>query len=205
MKKTIINSVYLGPIYLWRTLINTGVLVVECRENYQKKSYRNKCEIVCSYGVEALSVPLKKGKHAGQNIQSVQISYDENWMTDHLKKIKSAYLKSPYFIFYYDELSEIILSEKTHLYDLNMDLLKWTLQKIDLEIHLEETTDYHKNYPSCTDLRNLKYGSNVEIDDRIIYPQVFENKIGFKPNMSILDLLMNQGPESINYLKELNA
>ena len=125
-------------------------------------------------------------------------------MTDHLKKIKAAYLKSPYFIFYYDELAEIILSEKIHLYDLNMDLLKWTLQKIGLEIDIEETTDYLKSYPNDSDLRNLKFGSDLEIDKRILYPQVFETKIGFKPNMSILDLLMNQGPESINYLKELN-
>jgi len=205
-KYNIINSLYLGPLEIWKHLSRGDVIFLECHENYQKKSFRNKCEIVCSAGVELLSIPLKKGKHGGIPITEVEVAYHEPWIAQHDKKIKDAYIKSPYYDFYIHDLREIWNQEFTFLYDLNEAILKWTLHTLQLDIPIIKTEAYHKTLDDT--YRDLRPMSQLQKNDNShsypTYPQVYEYKIGFKPNLSILDLIMNQGPESIVYLKQLS-
>jgi len=129
-------------------------------------------------------------------------------MKDHLKKIKEAYVRSPYFDFYYDQIACIIQSERSYLYDLNLELIKWVINTLEIEVELKETDEYIRTYDGFTDLRSMKYSSTRDYDLSGLshtYPQVFEYKNGFIPNLSILDLIMNQGPESIKYLKEMDS
>lgn len=204
-KQVIVNNLYLGPIEIWSHLLNSNEIILECQEHYQKKSFRNKCEILCSSGVELLSIPLKKGKHRGVNIKEVAIAYEDPWTSYHLKKIKDAYIKAPYYEHYIAELASIFEKNHSYLYDLNFALLEWSLSILKLDILISETNTYEKNpSDSILDLRSL---SNIKMKGSILsrhhYPQVYEYKMGFKANLSILDLIMNQGPESSIYLKQL--
>jgi hypothetical protein len=150
-----------------------------------------------------LSIPLKKGKNNGMNIKSVKISYDEDWNVQHLKKIRDGYMRSPYYNFYIDELEAILLSSNDYLFDLNQNLFYWIMEKLDANLEITETKKYTHEVEDMTDLRAHKVGS-LKMSYKNSYPQVFEHKYGFIPDMSVLDLLMNQGPESLKYLKEMD-
>ncbi len=204
--KILINSLYLGPVELWKHLCLSPCIYVESKENYQKKSYRNKCEILCSSGVELLSIPLKKGKHGGIPITEVEISYVDLWIEQHDKKISDAYIKAPYFDFYIHGLRDIWKKKFKHLFDLNDAVLKWTLEALCLDIPVVRTTTFQKiaEDDEITDLRPMsKLGKRSNPLSNHTYPQVYEYKFGFKPNLSILDLIMNQGPEAVVYLKQM--
>ena len=204
-KSFLINNLYLGPLELWKHLFKKDEIILECHENYQKKSYRNKCDILCSSGVEVLSIPLKKGKHGGVNIKEVEISYDTDWQRLHVKKIKDAYIKAPYYDYYIPSLEGLIMGSDTFLFDFNYKLFLWTLDSLNLTKTITQSQDFYLSVPSSIiDGRPLsKLNQNPIATTYPIYPQVYEYKFGFKPNLSIVDLLMNQGPEAIVYLKQL--
>ena len=177
-------------------------LCIEKHEHYQKRSFRNRYSILTANGPVTLSIPLKKGKNAGTNITDVQISYDENWVEKHVHAIRSAYGKSPYFEFYFDDLEKILKKKHPSLFLLNMDTLYYVLKKLKLQIAVEYTDSYQKDYPDMMDLRNINWNL---YQTQIKYMQVWEEKFNFTPNLSILDLLFCTGPESVSVLTKMNA
>ncbi len=201
----IIPIFYFGSIDIWVHILKARSVRIEANENYQKKSQRNKSTILCSSGPQLLSIPLQKGKHQKRKIKEVKISYDENWPKLHLKKVEDAYGQAPYYSFYIEELSNILSSDEPLLYNLNFRLINWLAEKMDLDLSLIETFEYKKDYPTLKDLRT-KYSLSDKMTTILEtpYPQVFESDFGFMSNLSIIDLLMNQGPESKVYLKEIN-
>jgi len=201
-EKSILKTEYLPPISTFWAAANSEYLILEVCENYQKKSTRNRSKILAANGIEVLSVPLQKGKNSRMPIDKVQISYEEIWYGKHLHSFKSAYGNSPYFDYYFDPIKDIIKAKYESLLDLNKALLNFFLAALNLEAEIIESQDFIKDYPeSACDLRNIKF------NDPVIngytpkkYNQVFEEKHGFVAGMSILDLLMCKGPESILYL-----
>jgi len=196
------ESQIFGPINLFSQYIAKEKLCIEKHEHYQKRSFRNRYSILTANGPVTLSIPLKKGKNAGTNITDVQISYDENWVEKHVHAIRSAYGKSPYFEFYYDDIEMILKKKHSSLFLLNMDTLYYVLKKLKLPIAVEYTDSYQKDYPDMTDLRNLNWNL---YQTQIKYTQVWEEKFNFTPNLSILDLLFCTGPESVSVLTKMNA
>lgn len=196
------ESQIFGPINLFSQYIGKEKLCIEKHEHYQKRSYRNRYSILTANGPVTLSIPLKKGKNAGTNITDVQISYDENWVEKHVHAIRSAYGKSPYFEFYFDDIEKILKKKHTSLFLLNMDSLYYVLKKLKLQIAVEYTDSYQKDYPDMTDLRNINWNL---YQTQIKYMQVWEEKFNFTPNLSILDLLFCSGPESVYVLTKMNA
>ena len=198
----IIKTEYLPPISTFWGIMNSDQVLLEVCETYQKKSTRNRTKILGVNTVEMLSIPLKKGKRRNRPIQEVQIAYDDNWSSKHLHSIRSAYGNSPYFDFYYDDLKDILTSKTDYLLDLNNKLLQFLIDAIGLDVNIESTSTFIKEYPGThLDLRNLPF-ENPEIPNYEAKPynQVFEEKHGFVENLSILDLLMCKGPESILYI-----
>jgi len=177
------------------------VVFIEACEHYQKKSYRNKCLLLGPNGIHSISVPLRKGKHNSTLITDVRISYDDMWSKQFLKICQSNYRKSPYYDFIIDELIEIFNQKHKFLFDLNMAFLHWTFEFLQFDSEIKLTMDYKKQLDAnTTDLReHFKPNKRLENQHRS-YPQVFEDKHGFVPNLSILDLLFCCGRESINYL-----
>ncbi len=146
-----------------------------------------------------LSVPLLKGKNQQQPIHDVRIAYHTPWHAQHWHAIQTAYGSAPYFIHYSDELRKIFYSRFEKIYDMNMTILKWLLVKTHAPSQLIETTEYSKtNNEDVIDKRNTVLPMMEFHSPK--YNQVFMDRAGFISNLSVLDLLMNVGPEAYGYL-----
>lgn len=201
-KSVILKSEYLPPISTYWALLHSENAYLEVNENYQKKSTRNRAQILGVNGVETLSVPLDKGKNSKMPIEAVTISDENNWRGKHLHSIKSAYGNAPYFDYYFDTLKGIIKSKHINLLSLNQELFDFFVTSLDIDINLHRTEEYVHSYnENYCDLRKLKFNeTKLNGYSPKVYNQVFEEKHGFIPGLSILDLLMCKGPESILYI-----
>lgn len=178
--------------------LKDGGFEIEACETYQKRSFRNRYRLANANGVFELTIPLQKGKNNKLHIRDVAISYDDDWKSYHLKSIKSAYGNAPFFAYYFEILKEEYGSEPKFLFDLNTLLLNRVISALEIPIDIHFTGSYTKE-PRSSDYRNQGLNTRPEI---LVskYPQVFEHKHGFVGQLSILDMMMNVGPESINYL-----
>jgi len=203
--KTIIESQYLPPISYFAVLLKQPSIFIEQYENYQKGSYRNRCHIATANGILRLSIPLEKGKNNQTPIKEVKIYNADNWQIQHWRAIKSAYGKSPYFEFYADELCLFFEKKYDFLLDWNTDLLRFMTENIGLPVDIQLTDNYYKNDNSIMDYRNVisPKKENLNLFQDLHYGQVFEDKHGFIPNLSILDLLFCKGPEAIFVIDNL--
>ena len=198
--QSVIEIQFLPPIPAIALIFNSDKVLFENEENYQKRTYRNRCKILSANGPEIISIPLQKGKNEQQNIKDVIISYDQAWEKKLITKIKSAYGKSPYYEHYSDSLFQVLSKRYGYLIDLNFACLSWTMNCLQSENEVLLTKVYEKTYPNETcDLRNVfsplkKDGKFCNLE--YAYPQVFEHKFNFIPDLSILDMLFNCGPES---------
>ena len=198
----ILKTEYFPPISTFWAAVSSKVVLLEICENYQKKSTRNRSKILGVNGVEILSVPLKKGKNSKMPISNVEISYQDNWQNKHLHSIKSAYGNAPYFDFYFEPIEEILKNKFEFLIDLNRSLFNFFNESMNLDLKIIQTEIYKQSYSDKDlDLRSLSF-NNVKIPDYKAkkYNQVFEEKHDFIEGISILDLLMCKGPESILYI-----
>jgi len=194
----LIETQYFPCIRFWAKALEIGSVKLEKYENYQKRSYRNKCIILAANGRIDLTVPLKSGKNNKMPILDVEISYDENWQKVHLQTIISAYKSSPYFEFYIDELQPFFETKYSSLYEMNMDIINWFSAMLGIEI--TETLSYERE--AQVDFRQKYLPKNRKID-LSSYVQVFSEKFAFESDLSILDLLFCKGPEMKSYLSRL--
>ncbi|MCK4661418.1 MAG: WbqC family protein [Bacteroidales bacterium] len=205
---TILSIAYLPPIQYFTKLLEYSVCHIEKYENYIKQTYRNRCMIYSANGIQTLSVPVAKGKLHKTLIKDVQISYDTNWQKNHLKSIESAYRSSPYYEFYIDEISPLYYSKHTFLFDFNLLIINIFLKLLEISTEIKFTTNYislHKK--NIKDFRlSIHPKNSFSLSDNEFkqteYHQVFTDKFGFKTNLSIIDLLFNEGPNSLNILKQ---
>ena len=198
--------------------LSPSVVYIEACENYQKQSYRNRCRFYAADGVQALSFPIihEGGTHK-LPISEIRVDYSTPWLQQHERAIISAYRTSAYFEYYQDELFAILESRPERLLDLNMALLRFFIEKIGLAVDLRMTEEFSKegivNMPDgtllvCEDLREVIHPkrSNCILSALGLekpYFQVFASKYGFCHDLSVMDLLFNEGPDSIVYLKRL--
>ena len=191
--------------------LSPSVVYIEGCENYQKQSYRNRCRFYAAGGVEDLTFPII---HAGGThklpIADIKVDYSTPWLQQHQRAIVSAYRTSAYFEYYQDELFEIMNRKPEKLFDLNMDLIRFFVDKTGLKVDIRVTEDYCREPdPKCyIDLREKIHPKRPDtiLQDLGLkkpYFQVFAGKYGFKSDLSIMDLLFNEGPDSILYLKNL--
>lgn len=204
----LIESQILPPISVYQTAISEGGLLIEACENYQKKSMRNKFYMAAPSGRVSFSVPLKKGKSNQTPITSVSISYDDSWIMQLSSALKTNYGSSAYFDYYYDELISIFENRYQYLFDLNMALLLWTVDKMDLDLTIRKTKNYVKQgtLTDHLDQRNksLSFYNNSSSNNGEAYDQVYADQYGFLRNLSIVDLIFNRGPESKWILSSTN-
>lgn len=198
-----------------------SVVYVEACENFQKQSYRNRCRFYAADGVQDLSVPLVHEGGRKIPIDKVRIDYSKPWLLQHKRAIVSAYRTSAYFEYYQDEIFAVLDSGHETLLELNMALLQLFIRNLGLAVDLRVTEEYSPNcqfrpevavpdhsLPGpvlCKDLREAihpKHPDTILSDLGIEKPyfQVFSRKYGFKSNLSAMDLLFNEGPDSILFL-----
>lgn len=183
-----------GPVELY-ALYNKLDYYIEQHENFQKRSIRNRTLILSANGPLILSIPLNKGK-TRQNIRDVGISYAENWIKDYLEGIRSAYASAPYFDYYMDTIKMIILNRPETLFKLFLDCHRYLIDILSIK-DLCFTQKFKHIYQNDLDIRTMDLKNIVQIPE---YPQVFIDRYDFVPGMSILDLLFNLGPESVQVL-----
>lgn len=188
-----------------------STLILEACENYQKQSWRNRCAILSSNGPLNLSFPIihSEGSHNNIPIAEVLVDYSTDWVTRHERAIESAYGISAFFEYYRDEFFGLLESRPARLFDLNTSLLSFFLKKTGIEADIKLTESYGSvPDPDTVDLRDVINPKRPnDILERLglgkPYFQVFSRKYGFVPSLSIMDLLFNEGPDSISYLKIL--
>ena len=192
-----------GPMEL-----SPSVVYIEACENYQKQSYRNRCRFYAADGVQALSFPvIHEGGTYKHPVKDIKIDYSTPWLLQHKRAIVSAYRTSAYFEYYQDELFAILDSCPEKLLDLNMALLSFFIDKIGLKVDLRLTEEYSKDvhFDDLRDVIHPKRQNSILKDMGLEKPyfQVFAPKYGFQSDLSIMDLLFNEGPGSILYLKRI--
>jgi hypothetical protein len=203
----LIELQYLGSVEYYAMLLAHSEVILEQHENYSKRSYRNRCHILGTNGVLKLSVPLEKGKNQQQSIRKTTIAYTDSWHRQHWRSITSAYGNAPFFEFYKDALETIFMSEPKHLFDFNLKLTETVIRLLELDIDIHLSESYQENPDEgIVDGRNLFSPTKqqaLEHIEAIRYPQVFEDKYGFIPQLSILDLMFCQGPSSYQVLEAM--
>lgn len=190
-------------------MMKYGGMTVDVGEHYVKRSYRNKCSILSANGVMALTVPLSRSSSDDADLthaamKDLKVSYDDNWRHVHWQSLVSAYNMSPFFEYYEDDIKPLFERKFDYLVDLNaeaMDIVNRLLMMDDVMINVSET--YIPAQTVELDLRD-KITPKTHLDDfcQKEYYQVFSEKYGFQPNLSILDLLFNLGPESRVVLRD---
>lgn len=200
-KSILISTAYLPPIEYFQYLLNSEKQIIEKHETYKKQTYRNRCYILGSNGKLALSIPVKKPHGNNTKTQDIQISYDENWQQIHWRSIESSYNSSPFFLFYKDEVKQFYQKKHKYLIDYNDEFMKLIFELLDVEIHPEYTKKFIKKPKDILDLRNsISPKLKPQTEEFKEYLQVFSTKLKFIPNLSIIDLIFNTGPEANSYL-----
>ena len=183
------STAYFPPLAWLRAALYAGSWQVEAHENYQKGGFRNRCRIVGPNGVQILSVPLQKGKHQRQPIREVRISYQDDWWRHHEQAIRSAYGRAPYFEFYADAVFAVARRRPATLWELNQQLLETALGLISFPVGPEPT-------PAFVAPQRGGFLRPADFPDQLVapYPQVFTDRHGFTPGLSLLDGLFCLGP-----------
>lgn len=192
---------YLPPVeYFTRLNQHRQNALIEREEHLIKQTYRNRAHIYSPDGLLALVVPVVKGSKVHTKMKDVKISYDFGWQRLHWMSLQSCYRRSAYFEYYEDDLARFYEDKPTFLFDYNEQLLHMILGMIKLKAEIAFTDEYHPTYPDRTDYR-LSFNAKKEgYAEQKPYFQVFEERKGFLHNLSIIDLLFSQGPQTINYL-----
>lgn len=226
--KALLSTTYFGPVQWYQKLYRSEEVVIEQWESFQKQTYRNRCLIATTQGIQALTVPIERG--TSPLIKDIRISDHGNWRHLHWNAIISAYGESPFFEYYQDDIRPFFEKKWEFLLDFNEAIREKMCELLDIQPKVNYSLEF-KDYSLEFKVDSLEMNTqlaekstinykqstiNKEIDFREgirpkhpqadpdfeakPYYQVYQQKHGFLPNMSVLDLLMNMGPEGIFYL-----
>jgi len=175
-------------------------ILIEREEHFPKQTYRNRTNIYSPDGVLALTVPVIKGSKNHTKIKDVKISYDFKWQRLHWMGLQACYRRSAYFEYYEDDLAPFYEDKHEFLFDYNEQYLQLLLKLLKIKAAITYTETYEAAYPALIDLREVISPKREPVFVQKPYFQVFEENHGFIKNLSIVDLLFNQGPQALNYL-----
>jgi hypothetical protein len=206
----IIDIQYFPSIILYNNLYKFSNIIFDQYESYQKMGFRNRCQIAGAHGVVDLTVPLEKGRGQKTLVRDVRISDRQPWAARHWKTIVSSYNRSPWFDHYRDELEGLYRQRFDYLLDWDMACFEWSVRTLGLAIPVGLTEGWVPEYSSG---RGVDWRGRMKPKDRgegagsgvgaepVRYRQVFEERTGFIPNLSILDLLFCEGKNAIRYIR----
>jgi hypothetical protein len=201
-KGAVLPMFYLPPVEYFVQLNKYRTDVwIEKEEHFPKQTYRNRANIYSPDGSLALVVPVVKGSKVHTKVTDVKISYDFRWQRLHWMSLQACYRRSAYFEYYEDEFTRFYEQQYDFLFDYNQQLLELILKCMKMNIQLQYTETFEPTYPeTVADFRNSIHPKKESHFQQKPYFQVFEERKGFLGNLSIVDLLFNQGPQSVNYL-----
>jgi len=200
MESVLLSSAYLPPVSFFTAINSGGDVLIEQYDNYCKQTYRNRCRIATAAGVQALTVPIVKGTSPKQLMKDVRISDHGEWRHQHWNALESAYMNSPFFMYYQDDFRPFYEKKYEFLVDFNTELTLLIMKLAGIDKTVKLTGSYGKKEQNILDLRQLVNPGTDEPESSRPYWQVFKEKYGFLANLSAVDLLFNMGPEFPLYL-----
>ena len=198
MDNTLLCSAYLPPVNFFTAIKSGGDVLIEQYDNYCKQTYRNRCRIATAGGVQTLTIPVVKSDSPKQLMKDVRISDHGDWRRQHWNALESAYMNSPFFMYYQDDFRPFYERRIEFLIDFNTELTELILKLAGMDKMIKLTESYSRPTPGINDLRQLI--DPQQTSPNRPYWQVFKQKYGFQPNLSAVDLLFNMGPEFPLYL-----
>ncbi len=199
-------ALYNGPVSYYARLIRENQILLEQYDHYSKQTYRNRCRILGPNGIQSLSVPVKRRRGTKNYLRDIRVDYDTPWNRIHWRSLIASYASSPFFHYLMDELIPFYEGTVVFLIDLNEGLLRATLGLLGIEIPvgrthtfapLEEILD-----PRSVIHPKMETATHDPLFRALPYHQVFSDRAGFQENLSILDLLFNEGPNALPLLRE---
>ncbi len=199
---TLLHPTYFPSISHFAAMIQAEKIVFEVEDNFQKQTNRNRTYIYSPNGIQLLNIPIKHSKQNHQKTKDVQIEPDFDWQKQHFKSLEAAYRSSPFFEYFEDDIQPLFVKKHKFLMDLNFEVLETLTKCLRLKLDFSTTTEYFHEVDSIT-TKDYRFLANGKKDNHVFdpYPQVFDDKHGFINNLSILDLLFNEGKFTIDYLK----
>ena len=215
MKTALLSSAYFGPVQWYQKLHRYDRCLIEQHDNFVKQTYRNRCIIPTTNGIQALSIPVScpQGSQLSKTpMRDIRISDHGNWRHIHWNALCSAYGESPFFDYYQDDFRPFFERKWTFLFDFNMEIILKMVELLDIRPKISLTTAFLSDASMAEnatenslvdDFRDIIRPKHPGLDSDFMarpYYQVYQQKHGFQPNMSILDLLFNEGNEAILWL-----
>lgn len=202
MKTCILPTAYYPPILYFAILATDNIFLIESHETFLKQTWRNRCSILTSQGIMDLSIPLKRCNHS----KTIEVTIDttQKWQNHHWRSIESAYNKSPFFMYYRDELQQFIFQKETNLLVFNQNIINFFLKTFKINADISFTNEYFTEKKDIIDWRISLHPKKEPILPLNLFPayyQIFGSQ--FQPNLSILDLLCNEGIDGKEYIDTL--
>ena len=196
----LIHPTYFPSISHYIAMIQADSVTFEMEDNFQKQTNRNRMYIYSPNGIQLLNVPIKHSIDKHQKYKDVRIENDFGWQKNHFKSLEAAYRTSPFFEYFEDDFRPLFEKKQEFLMDLNLELFELVNSSLGIKIDAQKTTEYFHDATEYIDFRSLVNGKKdgTQIEE---YTQVFGDKHGFLSNLSILDLLFNEGRYAVDYLR----
>lgn len=203
MHKLLLHPAYFGPVSQYVAMVRATEVVFENDDNYQKQTYRNRMYIYGANGRLLLNIPIKHtgNKSNHQKYRDVRIENDFSWQKQHWKSLETVYRTSPFFEFYEDDFRPLYDRKFEFLIDFNYQCFELAQECLQIEIPYQKTTEFILHPQDMVNGRfliNAKQEQPIQLEP---YIQVFQEKFGFLNDLSIVDLLFNEGPNALNYLE----
>ena len=198
----LIHPTYFPSISNFAAMMQAESITFEIADNFQKQTNRNRAYIYSPNGIQLLNIPVKHSKESHQKTKDIKIETDFDWQKQHFKSLEAAYRSSPFFEFFEDDIRPLFEKKHTYLMDLNFEALQILTHCFRIKLDYKTTTEYIPEVDPNTiiDFRTLVNGKkDTSTFER--YTQVFDDKYGFINNLSVLDLLFNEGKYAMDYLK----
>ncbi len=224
----LLSAFYFGSVEHYRLLAQHQQVIVDIGEHYERQSYRTRTRIVGPNGVQDLTVQIARRSGEKMPMRTVGLSYIETWPQQHVHAIRSAYGNTPWFIHFIDEIEAVVLQRYDRLVDLDLATMRLGMKWLGLRTEVVVSEEYvvqsslsdvlggaptkevsrlgHKTLDNDQpfDLRTTlhpKRSLPAEITSPPPYPQIFADRHGYQPRMSVIDLVMNSGPEARSILR----
>lgn len=196
----LIHPTYFPSISHFVAMAHSDVVTFEMDDNFQKQTNRNRMYIYSPNGIQLLNIPVKHSRQAHQKTRDVRLETAFDWQKQHFKSLEAAYRSSPFFEYFEDAILPVFEKQHTFLMDLNLEAIDIVVKCLGMKMSFEKTQEYFPE-TNLTDLRILANGKK-DSSEFASYTQVFGDKHGFINNLSILDLLFNEGRFALDYLKK---